>query len=198
MENNFEDIQKLWQAQQPVEFDLSSLIAGLKKTESKQRRELTFMSIITPLTIGFLFWSMPWRENQGIAISLYLIAFAMIGVLALTLKAKLSKDNSTERFSNTAYLKAQIAKLKSRYIITSKYMYGYTFLLLLALNISYFILLEPLSAMARIGIHLALTGVIAVFMHWQIRRKIKKYDRDLKPLIKKMEGMLEEGIAQSK
>ncbi|MBN3581708.1 hypothetical protein JYB64_04865 [Algoriphagus aestuarii] len=198
MENKFEDIQKLWQAQQPVEFDLASLLADMKKTEGKQRREVITLSIITPLTIGFLFWSMPWRESQGIAISLYLIAFAMIAVLILTVQSKLKKNNSAERFSNSAYLTEQIAKLKNRYTIAGKYMYGYTVLLLLALNISYYILLEPLAPWERISIHLALTGSVAGLMHWQIRRKIKKYDRELKPLIEKMERMLEEGIAQSR
>lgn len=190
MENNFEDMQKLWQAQKPVEFDLTSLMAGLKKTEAKQRREQLSMWIITPLTIGFLFWSMPWRESLGIAISLYIIAFAMIWVLGMALRSKVSKNDSSEAFSNEEYLKTQIKKLSYRYQIAKKYMYGYMFLLVLALNISYYILLEPLSAIIRIGIHLTLTLSIAGFMHWQMRRKIKKYDLELKPMIEQMKAML--------
>jgi hypothetical protein len=69
-------------------------------------------------------------------------------------------------------------------------MYGYTILLLLALNISYFILLEPLSAVARLSIHLILTLSITAFMYWQMRRKVKKYDQELKPMIEQMEAML--------
>jgi len=96
MENNFEDIQKLWQAQKPVEFDLTSLMAGMKKTEAKQRREQLFLLIITPLTIGILFWSMLWRESGGIAISLYIIAFAMIWVVGIAFRSKISKNDSSE------------------------------------------------------------------------------------------------------
>jgi len=69
-------------------------------------------------------------------------------------------------------------------------MYGYLFLLMLALNISYYILLEPLTAITRMGIHLALTGSFASFMHWQMRRKVKKYDLELKPIIEQMKAML--------
>ncbi len=192
MENNFEDMQKLWQAQKPVEFDLTSLVAGLKKTEIKQRREQLFMLIITPLTIGFLFWSMPWRESRGIEISLYIIAFAMIWVLGMAIRSKVTNSDSSERFSNEEYLKTQIAKLSYRYQIAKKYMYGYTFLLLLALNISYYILLEPLSTITRVGIHLALTLSLTGFMHWQIRRKVKKYDLELKPMIEQMKAMLDQ------
>lgn len=191
MENKFEDIQKLWQAQKPVEFDITSLMAGMKKTEAKQSREQLFMLICTPLTIGLLFWSMPWRESRGIEISLYIIAFAMIWVLGMALRSKISQNDSSERFSNEEYLKTQITKLNYRYQIAKKYMYGYTFLLLLALNICYFILLEPLDILPRIGIHLALTCSVAGFMHWQMKKKVKKYDLELKPMIEQMEAMLE-------
>lgn len=194
MENNFEDMQKLWQAQKPVEFDLTGLISGLKKTEAKQKRELISMLIITPLTIGFLFWSMPWKESRGIDISLYIIAFAMIWLLVMALRSKVSKNDSSERFSNEDYLKTQIKKLNFRYEIAKKYMHGYTFLLLLALNICYYILLEPLSAISRIGIHLALTLIVGGFMFWQIKKKVRKYDKELKPLIHQMEGMLERKV----
>ncbi|MEP0714337.1 hypothetical protein [Algoriphagus sp.] len=190
MENNFEDIQKLWQDQQPVNFDLKDLIAGMKKTEAKQRRELWFMAIITPLTIGFLFWSMPWRESLGIEISLYIIAIAMIWVVGLAIRSKISSNDSSERFTNSEYLKTQIKKLNYRYQIAKKHMYGYTVLLLIALNISYFVLLEPLETFTRIGIHLALTLAIATFMHWQMKKRVKKYDRELKPMIEQMKAML--------
>ncbi len=191
MENNFEDIQKLWQEQKTVEFDLKTLISGMKKTEQKQRRELIFMLIITPLTIGFLFLTMPWQESLGIEVSLYLIAFAMICVLGMALSSKIKRNEASEKFSNTEYLKTQIKKLSYRYQIAKRYMYGYTFLLLLALNICYFILLEPLSALARIGIHLALTVLVGGFMHWQMRKKVKKYDQELIPMIEQMKRMLE-------
>lgn len=191
METSFSDIQQLWQSQKAQEMDLSTLIEGLRKTESKQRREQLFMLIITPLTIGFLFWVMPWQESTGITISLFLIALAMIGVLILSIRSKVKTLDISETSDNELYLKTQIRKLKARYIIAGKHMYVYTILLVIALNISYFILLEPLESWVRILIHTVLTAAIFGFMHWQIKRKLKKYDRELKPMIEKMEGMLE-------
>ena len=134
---------------------------------------------------------MPWRESRGIEISLYIIAFAMVWVLGMAFRSKLSKSDSSELFSNEEYLKSQIAKLGYRYQIAKKYMYIYAVLLVLALNISYYVLLEPLNTLTRIGIHLVLTLSIAGFMHWQMRRKVRKYDRELLPIIQQMEEMLE-------
>jgi hypothetical protein len=35
-----------------------------------------------------------------------------------------------------------------------------------------------------------LTLSVAGFMHWQMRRKVKKYDLELKPMIEQMKAML--------
>lgn len=192
MENNFDQLQKLWQNQTEGDLDVSHLLSGLKKTEAKQRRELIALLICTPLTVGILFWLMPWRESLAIAISLCIIAFAMLGILALILRSKLTKNDSSETLNNTEYLTIQIKKLKRQYTIARKHMYSYTLLLLLALNLGYFVILEPFSDPIRISIHVVLSLIIATFMHWQIRKKVKKYDQDLKPMIEQMEKILAE------
>lgn len=192
METNFDHIQQLWQSQKSQPFDLEGLIYGLKKTEKKQKRELIFMAIITPLTLGFIAWSLPWEESPLLLLSWLLIAIAMVGIFGLTFKAKLSKSDSSEILSNRDFIQTQIKKLKSRYTIASTYMYIYTLLLIMGLNIAYFILMEPFSTSTRIIIHISLSVAILVFMRFSIKKKIKKYDKTLKPLIEQMENLLED------
>ncbi len=190
METNFNDIQQLWQSQKADNFDLNSLVEGLKKTEKKQKRETIAVAIITPLTLIALFWVMPWRESQPILLSLVMIAIAMIGVAWLSFSSLVKPSDHSESFTNREYLKIQLKKLNLRYKIAGKYMYIYAFLLALALNISYFVLLEPFSDTIRITTHSILTIVILGVMHFTIKMRIKKYDKTLKPMIEQLEKLL--------
>ena len=192
METNFNDIQQLWQSQKADKFDLSSLIEGLKKTEKRQKRERIGISIITPLTLGFLFWVMPWRESQPILLSLLVIAVAMIGVAGLSFSSLVKPSDNSDSFTNREYLKTQLEKLKFRYKIAGKYMYFYAFLLAVALNVAYFILLAPFSDTIRFATHAGLTIMIFVAMHISIRMRIKKYDKTLKPIMEQLEKLLAE------
>ena len=192
METNFNDIQQLWQSQKADKFDLSSLIDGLKKTEKRQKRERIIIAIITPLTLGFLFWVMPWRESQPILLSLLVIAVAMIGVAGLSFSSLVKPSDNSDSFTNKEYLITQLEKLKFRYKIAGKYMYFYAFLLAVALNVAYFVLLEPFSDTIRFSTHAGLTIMIIVAMHISIRMRIKKYDKTLKPMMEQLEKLLSE------
>jgi hypothetical protein len=192
METNFNDIQQLWQSQKADNFDLSSLIEGLKKTEKRQKRERIGISIITPLTIGFLFLVMPWKESQPILLSLLVIAVAMIGVAGLSFSSLVKPSDNSDSFTNREYLKTQLEKLKFRYKIAGKYMYFYAFLLAIALNVAYFVLLAPFSDTIRFATHAGLTIMIFVAMHISIRMRIKKYDKTLKPMMEQLEKLLAE------
>lgn len=190
METNFNDIQQLWQSQKANDFDLSSLISGLKKTEEKQRREKISIAIITPATLVFLFIFMPWQESKGILLSLLIIAAAMIWVGWMSFSSVVKPSDNSDSFSNKEYISTQLEKLRQRYKIAGKHMYFYAFLLVVALNISYFILLAPLSDIIRISIHAGLTIMIFAVMHISIRKRIKKYDKTLKPMIEQLETLL--------
>lgn len=190
METNFNDIQQLWQSQKASDFDLNNLIEGLKKTEQKQRREKISIAIITPATLVFLFIFMPWQESQAILLSLLVIAVAMIWVAWLSFSSVVKPSDDSDSFSNKEYLKIQLEKLRQRYKIAGKYMYFYALLLALALNVAYFVLLAPFSVGIRIAIHLGLTLLIFGFMHFSIRRRIKKYDKTLKPMMEQLEKLL--------
>lgn len=192
METDFNDIQQLWQSQKASSFDLQGLISGLKKTEEKQRKERVAIAIITPSTLVFLFTVMPWGESKAILMSLLVIAAAMIWVAWLSFSSALKPSDDSESFSNIAYIETQLAKLNQRYKIAGTYMYFYAFLLAVAINVAYFVLLEPLSAAIRISIHFGLTIMMFAVMHISIRRRIKKYDQTLKPIMKQLEKMLQE------
>jgi uncharacterized membrane protein HdeD (DUF308 family) len=190
METNFNDIQQLWQSQKASNFDLQGLISGLKKTEEKQRKERIAIAIITPSTLVFLFTVMPWGESKAILLSLLVIATAMLWVGWLSFSSALRPSEDSESFSNKAYIETQLDKLKQRYRIAGIYMYFYAFLLAVAINVAYFVLLEPLSATIRISAHLGLTVMMFGVMHISIRRRIKKYDQTLKPIMEQLEKLL--------
>lgn len=190
METNFNDIQQLWQSQKASNFDLTGLIEGLKKTEQKQRREKISIAIITPATLVFLFIFMPWQESKAILLSLLVIAAAMIWVGWMSFSSVVKPSDNSDSFSNKEYLSTQLEKLRQRYKIAGKYMYFYAFLLAGAINVAYFVLLAPLSNVIRIGAHVGLTLMIFVFMHFSIKRRIKKYDKTLKPMMELLEALL--------
>jgi|GEM_PF-701448 len=190
METNFNDIQQLWQSQKASNFDLQGLISGLKKTEEKQRKERIAIAIITPSTLVFLFTVMPWGESKAIFLSLLVIAVAMLWVGWLSFSSALKPSDDSDSFSNKEYVQTQLAKLKQRYKIAGSYMYFYAFLLAVAINVAYFVLLEPLSATIRISAHLGISVMMFVVMLISIRRRIKKYDQTLKPIMEQLEKIL--------
>lgn len=192
METNFNEIQQLWQSQKAGSFDLRGLIDGLKKTEEKQRKERIAITIITPATLLFLFLVMPWGESIAILLSLLVIAAAMLWVAWLSFSSKVSPSDDSESFSNQEYIQTQLSQLRQRYKIAGTYMYFYAFLLAVALNVAYFVLLEPLSDTIRISVHAGLTVIIFVAMHFSIKRRIKKYDKTLKPMMEQLEKLLSE------
>lgn len=192
METNFNDIQQLWQSQKIENFDLNSLIEGLKKTEQKQKRERISIAIITPATLIFLFIVMPWGESKAILMSLLLIAAAMLWVGWMSFSSVLKPSDDSDSYSNKEYLKTQLEKLKYRYKIAGKYMYFYAGLLAVALNVAYFVLLAPFPANIRIASHAGLTVMIFVMMHISIKYRIKKYDKTLKPMMEQLEKLISE------
>lgn len=190
METNFNDIQQLWQSKKASDIDLTALIKHLRQTESSQKRERICIALATPATVGFLFWVMPWRESTGILISLILIALIMGWATWMAYQSKLKPVDSTESFDNQAYLSTQIQQLKYRYRIAQRHMYKYGILLCVALNISYFILLAPVDTWIRVLIHVTLTAAVMGFMHWSLKKRLKKYDLSIKPTIQTLESLL--------
>jgi hypothetical protein len=191
MENNFEDIQKLWQRQKANEFDLPSLINQMKRIEERQKRELIIGISLTPITVIFLAFVLPWRESLLGALSIILVALGMAWVIWLSAKSRLKSIEDSERFNSQEFIQSQLKKLRLRYTILKKHMITYGLIISLAINIGYLITLEPLSLPIRIAAHAGATLLIFIIMWITIRRKRKKYDQELKPIIEDLERLIE-------
>jgi len=191
MENNFEDIQKLWQRQKANEFDLPSLINQMKRIEERQKRELIIGISLTPITVIFLAFVLPWRESLQGALSIILVALGMAWVIWLSAKSRLKSIDNSERFNSQEFIQSQLKKLRLRYIILKKHMITYGLIISLAINIGYLVTLEPLSLPIRIAAHVGATLLVFTIMWITIRRKRKKYDQELKPIIEDLERLIE-------
>ncbi|WP_075352365.1 hypothetical protein [Algoriphagus marinus] len=190
METNFSDIQQLWQSQKAKELDLNLLMQQMNKVEKKQKLEWMLALILTPITIVFLAIFLPLKDSVLGSLSLILIGLGMGWVIYLSSKSKLSAQNNPEVFSNQEFIKSQIKKLSLRNRIIRKHMISYGLILILAINLAYLAVLEPLSTGFRISAHLGASLMIVVIMLITIRRKSKKYDQELKPIIKHLESLL--------
>ena len=190
METNFSDIQQLWQSQKAKELDLNLLMQQMNKVEKKQKLEWMLVLILTPTTIVFLAFVLPLKDSILGSLSLILIGLGMGWVIYLSSKSKLSAQNDPEVFSNQEFIKSQIKKLSLRNRIIRKHMISYGLILILAINLGYLAVLEPLSPGFRISAHLGASLMIVVIMLITIRRKSKKYDQELKPIIESLKQML--------
>jgi hypothetical protein len=191
MENNFEDIQKLWQRQKANEFDLPSLINQMKRIEERQKRELIIGISLTPITVIFLAFVLPWRESLQGALSIILVALGMAWVIWLSAKSRLKSIDNSERFNSQEFIQSQLKKLRLQYTILKKHMITYGLIISLAINIGYLVTLEPLSLPIRIAAHVGATLLVFTIMWITIRRKRKKYDQELKPIIEDLQRLIE-------
>jgi len=103
-------------------------------------------------------------------------------------KGKITQEK--DAFNNQEFIKTTVKSLKEKMITTSKYMWGYTFLLLLAFNIGYLEVLSTLNAPIRIVIHLMITSAILFFMYAGIKKRVSKNKKDILPLIETLESMI--------
>jgi|AntRauMFilla1563_2_1112583.scaffolds.fasta_scaffold02864_2 Flp pilus assembly protein TadB len=191
METNFDNIQKLWQNQKAKEFDLPSLISQMKRVEKKQKKEWIIVISLTPITVIFLSFVLPWRESLLGTLSIILVALGMAWVIWLSAKSRLKSIDDSERYSNQEFIQSQLKKLKLRYTILRKHMISYGLVIALAINIGYLVTLAPLSLPIRIAAHVGATLFIFTVMWITIRRKRKKYDQELKPIIEDLERLIE-------
>jgi hypothetical protein len=191
METNFDNIQKLWQNQKAKEFDLPSLISQMKRVEKKQKKEWIIVISLTPITVIFLSFVLPWRESLLGTLSIILVALGMAWVIWLSAKSRLKSIDDSERFNSQAFIQSQLKKLRLRYTILKKHMITYGLIISLAINIGYLVTLEPLSLPIRIAAHVGATLLIFSIMWITIRRKRKKYDQELKPIIEDLERLIE-------
>lgn len=190
MDQDISNWKNLWEGKKSNPVDISALISQLTSVEKKNKRERVILAVIFPLTILIITILLPVFQSAYYFLSISCIAIGMLMILLQLRKSKLKKSDNEDGFSNQEFIKATIKSLKTKMIITSRYMWVYTVLLLLSLNIGYIEVLKSLSFSARISIHVALTIAILSFMFVGIKKRSLKNKEEIVPLINDLEDMV--------
>lgn len=191
MEKDITDWQNLWKEEKSTPLDLSKLITHLNKIEKKGKLERIILLFAVPVTILVLATLLPLLSNIYYLTSVILISFGMIMILIQSYRSKFSLISNDAELNNHKYIKNLIHKLKQRMLTTSRYMWFYTFLLVIGLNIGYLDILQKfnLSLLVRITIHLVFTIVMICIMYYSIEKRKKENNKNVLPLIDFLENL---------
>ncbi|MEO8935062.1 MAG: hypothetical protein ABI295_12225 [Xanthomarina sp.] len=190
MEQDISNLKTLWGEKKSSPIDLDQLIKNLTDIEKKNKKERIFLLFAFPLTMLVLSILLPIFKNTYYLLSVIFIGIGMFLILIQLYKMKLPKSRKEESFTNQEFIKATIKSLKVKLITTTKYMWIYTFLLLLGLNTGYVEVLHTLDISVRILIHLLLTLTILIFMYLGIKKRALKNEKDILTLINKLEDLI--------
>jgi len=189
MNKDIDDLKSLWQEQELDTPNSSDMINQLNELEVKNKRERTLVACFLPITIVPLLFAIPILESPYYIASMIILSVAMIMIIYLIFKNKFEKINSEEEFDNKAFLNRQSQKLKGNMRITSFYMWIYSFLIILGINVCYLEAFSSMETYLRIIIHFVVSIILYVFMFWSIRRRKLKNKNEMEPLIQQLESM---------
>lgn len=191
MEKDITDWQNLWKEEKSTPLDLSKLITHLNKIEKKGKLERIILLFAVPVTILVLATLLPLLSNIYYLTSVILISFGMIMILIQSYRSKFSLISNDAELNNHKYIKNLIHKLKQRMLTTYRYMWFYTFLLVIGLNIGYLDILQKfnLSLLVRITIHLVFTIVMICIMYYSIEKRKKENNKSILPLIDVLDNL---------
>lgn len=190
MEQDISNLKNLWDEKKSSPVDLETLIIKLTKIEKKNKKERIFLLFAFPFTMIILAILLPVFHSNYYLLSIVFISIGMFMILLQLYKSKLNNSNKEGSFSNQEFIQATIKSLKEKMITTSKYMWIYTFFLLLGLNTGYVQVLNTLSFPIRILIHLILTLTIIFFMYLGIKKRKLKNKEDVLTLINELEDLI--------
>jgi len=191
MEKDITNWQNLWKEEKSTPLDLNKLITYLNKIEKKGKLERIILLIAVPITIVVLASLLPLLSNVYYLTSIMLISFGMVMILIQSYRSKYSLISNDAELNNHRYIKKLIQKLKQQMLTTSRYMWFYTFLLVLGLNIGYIDILQKfnISIIVRWSIHLIFTGIVFSFMYYSIEKRKKENKKNILPLIDFLENL---------
>ncbi|NQY07645.1 MAG: hypothetical protein HRT68_15980 [Flavobacteriaceae bacterium] len=191
MEKDIKNWQNLWKEEKSTPLDLRKLITHLNKIEKKGKLERIILLVAVPITIIVLATLLPVLSNIYYSISIILISFAMMMILIQSYRSKYSLISNGAELNNNKYIKYLIHKLKQRMLTTSRYMWLYTFLLVLGINVGYIDILQKfnISIIVRIIIHLIFTVLMICAMYYSIEKRKKENNNGILPLIDFLENL---------
>ncbi len=196
MIKNFEETKNLWQQVKSDSIDLDKLITELIKSDRKSKREKVLLLILFPLTLITLILLLPFTNSIYYLIAILLFGIGMLMILFQIYKSKIAAKKPEETLDNKNYVVHLIIVLNRKMEITSRYMWVYTFLLISGLNIGYVEALHGNNLLIRIIVHIVLSFLLLWFMNSAIKKRIKKNEKEILPIIKKLE-IMENEIANS-
>lgn len=191
MEKDITNWQNLWKEEKSTPLDLSKLITHLNKIEKKGKVERIILLVAVPITIIVLATLLPLLSNMYYLTSSVLISFGMIMILIQSYRSKYNLTSNDAELNNHNYIKNLIHKLKQRMLTTSRYMWFYTFLLVLGVNIGYIDVLQKfnISITVRIIIHVVFTVLMICVMYYSIEKRKKENNKEILPLIDFLENL---------
>jgi len=189
MEQDISNWKNLWEEKKSSPLDVKTLINQLTRVEKKNNKERIILAISFPGTVLILLLFLPISKSYYYLTAILCIGLGMLLILWQLYKSKLKPSTQEGDLNNQNYIAATIKNLKRKMMITSKYMWIYTFLLLLGLNTGYIEVLQQLSIPLRILIHVLLTLGILVFMYVGIKKRMLKNKKEIQPLIDELEDL---------
>lgn len=191
MEQDISNWQNLWKEGKSTSIDMNKLIQQLNSIEQKGKLERIILLISTPITIILLMTILPVFSNIHYLIAIILIGLGMLTILIQSYRSKYNLIDNGVELNNEMYIKTLIKKLKERMLTTSRYMWIYTFLLVLGLNIGYLDILEKFNhpLIAKIITHIVLTSVMFYIMYYGIEKRKKKHSNEILPLVEVLKNL---------
>ncbi|WP_026809201.1 hypothetical protein [Arenibacter latericius] len=191
MDTKISNWKNLWKKEKSAPLDINKLISDLNKIEKKGRRERIALLIALPMTLILLLFLLPVLSNTYYLTAVSLIGLGMIMILIQIYKSKFGIIKNDVELSNKKYIVNLIYKLKKQMLITSRYMWLYTLVLILGINIGYVTILENfgLSFFAKTIVHSVLSATMFTFMYLSISNRKKKNEERILPLIDFLENL---------
>ena len=118
-----------------------------------------------------------------------LIGFAMLMILYLTFDMRFRPISEKEALDSQSFLTDHIEKLQKRKRVTSNFMWIYTFLLVLGINIGYIDVLKPPEPAFRILAHAVVTIFVPLGNYFAIKKRMKRQKEEVDPLIAQLEQL---------
>lgn len=192
MNNDFENFQNIWMQVKSETGEVDKLISNLNQMERKSKRERALLIILFPLTIGVLMMLLPFTKSVYFMTSIGIIAIGMLMLIYLMYQSKIKINMTNESLDNKIFVDSMIINLHRKMRITSRYMWIYSVLLIIGINIGYLEAIKEMDLYIRIATHSILSAILLWFMYSAIKKKKIKNKREIWPLLEKLENLQKE------